>query len=136
MKETQVKKHLRAAHRTDPGAFDKLVREYLEHGKEVFDAPEPGANAGRKKQIGLDNYALLFVRVSSLRASGLSETAALKEIAENKDYWANHESGFSTTIESESTARKHLKKAQKMYEDDPLFRERVEFLKWAYKEIT
>ncbi|MDQ2069195.1 hypothetical protein [Natronospira bacteriovora] len=136
MSETQVKRYLRAAYKADPDTFSRLVREYLEHGEEVFDAPKPGTNAGRKKQIGLDNYALLYVRVSNLRARGLSETAALKEIAERKDYWANHESGFSTTIESASTARKHFKHAEKMYNDDPLFREWVEFLVWAYKAIT
>lgn len=132
---TEVKKYLRAAHRSDPEAFDKLIHEYMEHGPEIFARPHPGANAGAPKQLGRDNYALLYARVQHLRDQGLSETKALQKVANNADYWANRDTGYLGTIETVSTARKHYKESIRLYNEDESFRDRADFMHWAWGAI-
>ncbi|WP_421621326.1 hypothetical protein [Alkalilimnicola ehrlichii] len=136
---TEAKKHLRAAYKADPEAFEALIDEYLDHGPVVFDPPAPGENAGRKKQVQDQNLALLLADVR-LRAERLgSERKALMEIAEARTSWGGpgHAAGkrWKKKIMSHATAKRHLSRAKELESQDAAFAQDVEFYCWAFDTL-
>lgn len=134
MSDREAKKHLRAALRADPEAFDRLVREYLEDGAEVLAASRPGENAGRKKEIEPINYALLLADVRNRAERLSSENEALKEIANAATGWGKH-NAWRKKIMNKNTAGTHLKKAKELEQGDPEFAEDVSFWRWALSSL-
>lgn len=126
MSDRETKKHLRAALRADPEAFDRLVREYLQHGTEALDAQKPGTNAGRQKEVEPLNLALLLADVRNRTERTGSEAGALKEIADAGTVWGKH-SAWRKKIMNPNTAKTHLSEAKKLEREDPHFAEDVIF---------
>ncbi|WP_018951397.1 hypothetical protein [Thioalkalivibrio sp. AKL12] len=134
MNDTEVKRHLRAAHRADPEAFDALLREYQERGPEAFAAPKPGTNAGKPGDMHVVR-ALLLARTMNRTEQGESERAVLRDVADNADFWKNHQTGNFGVFDNFETTKTHLRAAKQKYKTDPKFREDVDFYRWALTEL-
>lgn len=126
---TETAKHLRAAYRADPDAFDRLIREYLEQGPDAFAAPRPGANAGRPESMN-DDVRALFLAQFLNRNESQSARALAQAIADKAEFWRVDGSRYGV-IDNENTVRRHARTLKKRMAEDQDFCEQVE----KYREL-